>query len=91
MKYYLLATISFFNLLMGSFITMLVYRLPLILQRQWQKEHQQFLSEEESNDLEQKFNIFLPFSHCPNCQQNLTILQKIPLLSYFFLKGKCAH
>ena len=60
MKYYLLATISFFNLLMGSFITMLVYRLPLILQRQWQKEHQQFLSEEESNDLEQKFNIFLP-------------------------------
>lgn len=91
MKYFLLATIGFFSLLMGSFITMLVYRLPLILQKQWQKEHQQFLSEEKSNDLDKKFNIFLPFSHCPNCQQNLTILQKIPLLSYFFLKGKCAH
>jgi leader peptidase (prepilin peptidase)/N-methyltransferase len=55
MKYCLLATIGFFSLLIGSFITMLVYRLPLILQRQWQKEHQQFLSKEESNDLERVF------------------------------------
>lgn len=91
MKYCLLATIGVVSLLMGSFITMLAYRLPLILQRQWQKEHQQFLSEEIPNDLDKKFNIFLPFSHCPNCQKDLTVLQKIPLLSYFFLKGKCAH
>lgn len=91
MKYGLLGVMGFFSLLIGSFITVLVYRLPLILQRQWQKEHQQILNEEKSNDLGKKFNIFLPFSHCPNCQQHLTISQKIPLLSYLFLKGKCAH
>ncbi len=91
MEYCLLVTMIFFSLLIGSFITVLVYRLPLILQRQWQKEHQKFLNEEKLNDLDEKFNIFLPFSHCPNCQKNLTILQKIPLLSYLFLKGKCIH
>lgn len=40
---------------------------------------------------EKTFNIFLPFSLCPNCHEYLTILQKVPVLSYFFLKRKCTY
>lgn len=92
MEYFLITSLALFSLLLGSFFTVLVYRLPLILQQQWRKNYQQFLSEENPSQLNEKtFNIFLPFSHCPNCQEYLTILQKIPLLSYFFLKRRCAY
>ncbi|MFZ0219462.1 MAG: A24 family peptidase [Candidatus Aquirickettsiella sp.] len=91
MDYLLIASCSFFSVLLGSFFTVLIYRLPLILEQQWRKNSQNFLSQENSLDLNTKtFNIFLPFSHCPNCHAYLTFLQKIPLLSYFFLKRKCA-
>lgn len=92
MEYFLKASLVFFSLLFGSFFTVLVYRLPLILQQQWRKDAQIFLSQGNSLLLNEKiFNIFLPFSHCPNCHEYLTILQKIPLVSYFFLKRKCAY
>lgn len=90
MQYLLWVGIVFLSLLIGSFCTMLVYRLPLILQKKWWQDYQISFSEEQLNNLSETFNIMFPFSHCPDCQQCLTILQKIPLLSYIFLKGKCA-
>jgi len=92
MEYFLIVSIAFFSLLFGSFFTVLIYRLPLILQQQWRKDSQKFLSQENLLQLNEKtFNLFLPFSYCPNCHEHLTFLQKIPLLSYFFLKRKCAY
>jgi leader peptidase (prepilin peptidase) / N-methyltransferase len=92
MEYFLIVSFSLFSLLLGSFFTVLIYRLPLMLQEQWRKNSQQFLSQENLMLINEKtFNIFLPFSHCPNCHEYLTILQKIPLLSYFFLKRRCAY
>ena len=80
-----LASISFFSLLIGGFITVLVYRLPLILQRQWQIEHSALVI------YEKPFNLLFPSSHCPNCEQILCFLEKLPLFAYLFLKGKCAY
>jgi leader peptidase (prepilin peptidase)/N-methyltransferase len=91
MKFFLLANIAFFSLLIGSFFTVVIYRLPLILYQQWKQDSLQFLNQEKEISLNKSFNIFLPFSHCPDCHKYLTILQKIPLLSYFFLRGKCAY
>lgn len=92
MKYCFIASFVFFSLLLGSFFTVLIYRLPIILQQQWRRNSQNFLDQDKSFQLNEKvFNIFLPFSHCPNCHEYLTILQKIPLLSYLFLKRKCAY
>lgn len=42
MKYFLIVSLAFFSLLLGSFFTVLVYRLPLMLQQQWRKDAQQF-------------------------------------------------
>ena len=92
MEYFLIVSVVLFFALLGSFLTVLIYRLPLILQKQWREASQQYLNRDNSLQLPGKiFNIFLPFSHCPNCGESLTVLQKIPLLSYFFLKRKCAY
>jgi leader peptidase (prepilin peptidase) / N-methyltransferase len=92
MEYFLIGSFALFIVLLGSFFTVLIYRLPIILQQQWRKYFQLFLSQENLLQLNEKtFNLFLPFSHCPNCHKYLTILQKIPLVSYFLLKRKCAY
>lgn len=92
MEYFLIVSVALFCALLGSFLTVLIYRLPLILKKQWREASQQYLNQDNSLQLNVKtFNIFLPFSHCPNCCEYLTVLQKIPLLSYFFLKRKCAY
>lgn len=92
MEYFFIASLALFSLLLGGFFTVLIYRLPVILQQQWMKDSQEFLRQENFLQLNEKnFNIFLPFSYCPNCHEYLTFLQKIPLLSYFFLKGKCGY
>ncbi|OJA00290.1 hypothetical protein BEV13_04080 [Rickettsiella grylli] len=83
---------SVFCIFLGSFFTVVVYRLPLILNDQWKKNALNLLNQENLVlTHEKKFNLFLPFSHCPHCKKYLTILQKIPLLSYFILGRKCSH
>lgn len=92
MEYFLIISLAFILILLGSFFTVLIYRLPLILKKQWLKDAELFLNQENLIFLPKKtFNMFLPFSHCPNCLKCLTILQKIPLVSYFILKRKCAY
>ncbi len=92
MEYFLIGIFVFFSVLLGSFFTVLIYRLPLILKKQWEKDSQAFLNQENLTHLnEEDFNIFLPFSHCPSCRECLSVLQKIPILSYFFLKRRCAY
>lgn len=80
MDWMLSVSVVVFSLLIGSFLAMLSYRLPLILKNQWQ-----------NRQLTKHFNIFLPFSHCSNCKHSLNFLEKLPLLAYFYLKGKCAY
>ena len=92
MKYFLIVNFSFISALLGSFFTVLIYRLPLILKKNWYEAYPSHLGYEETQQIySKKINLFYPFSYCPKCNKYLTLLQKIPLLSYSFLKGKCAH
>lgn len=92
MEYFFIASFSLISILFGSFFTVVIYRLPLILQKQWSEEVQWYVQYEKPQQLIVKnFNMFFPFSYCPNCHEYLHFLQKIPLLSYFFLKRKCAY
>lgn len=69
------------GLLVGSFLNVVVHRLPIMLEREW------------SNEANEKavLNLNKPRSHCPSCGHTLTAWENIPLVSYFFLKGKCSH
>ncbi|WP_449429958.1 prepilin peptidase [Pseudomonas putida] len=76
------------GLLVGSFLNVLVYRLPIMLERQWRREAQEVLGL-PAPPLE-RFDLCLPASHCPQCGHRIRAWENIPLLSYLALRGRCA-
>ncbi|HIL77701.1 MAG TPA: prepilin peptidase [Methylococcales bacterium] len=79
------------GLMVGSFLNVVIYRLPIMMQRGWKQECQEFLELPISEESIATFNLALPGSHCPACNAEITALQNIPVLSYLLLKGKCAN
>jgi leader peptidase (prepilin peptidase)/N-methyltransferase len=78
-----------FGLAIGSFLNVVIYRLPKMMQAQWLTE----CAELEGREVQAtpRFNLLVPGSHCPACKTPLRIRDNIPLLSYFASGGKCAH
>lgn len=74
----------------GSFLSMLVYRLPIILKRQWDRDCREALALPPPEKAE-TFNIAWPASHCPKCRAPLKIRDNIPLLGFLLLRGRCRH
>jgi len=79
------------GLLVGSFLNVLIYRLPIMMKRSWTQECQEFLELPITEPSPKVFNLCLPASHCTKCDTNIKSYQNIPVLSYLFLKGKCAN
>ena len=79
----------FLGLLIGSFLNVVITRLPVMLEKGWKSECQQLL--ELDNPAESKFNLVTPRSQCPSCKHTISSLENIPLLSYLIQKGKCKH
>ena len=80
------------GLLIGSFLNVVIVRLPIMLERDWKSECQQFLDLKDSEDpTKSKFNLVTPRSQCPSCKHVINSSENIPVLSYLFQKGKCRH
>lgn len=79
------------GLAVGSFLNVVIYRLPIMLERSWQKEAQQLLGLPETASTPAIFNLCVPASACPHCHRPIKPWQNIPLLSFVFLRGKCAY
>jgi leader peptidase (prepilin peptidase)/N-methyltransferase len=78
------------GLLVGSFLNVVIYRLPVMMQRGWRKECLAYL-ELEADKNKEVFNLVLPLSRCQSCNTPIKPYQNIPVISYVFLKGRCAH
>ena len=76
------------GLLVGSFLNVVIHRVPLMLDRQWRRQCLE-LDGKAAPD-ETPFNLIVPRSACPACKAPITALQNIPVLSYLFLRGRCA-
>jgi len=76
------------GLLVGSFLNVVIYRLPKMLERQWAAECEQFAGKEAAPV--ETFNLMLPRSRCPSCGHTITWYENVPVLSYLFLRGKCS-
>lgn len=76
------------GLLIGSFLNVVVYRLPMMLEAQWKAECAE-LSGAESPSAE-KFNLSVPRSRCQQCNHPIRWYENIPVASYLFLRGKCS-
>ncbi|MBX2858563.1 MAG: A24 family peptidase [Cellvibrionaceae bacterium] len=78
------------GLLVGSFLNVVIYRMPLVLFHTWKKECVDFLAvEQELEDAPP--GIVFPASHCPQCKVKIKPWHNIPVLSFLLLRGKCAH
>ena len=86
----LLILTTVFGLIIGSFINVVIYRLPLIMQQSWRSECKALLAEINDSDLE-TVSLSLPRSHCPHCKKTIPIYYNIPVIGYLVLGGKCAH
>jgi leader peptidase (prepilin peptidase)/N-methyltransferase len=75
----------------GSFLNVVIYRLPIMLNNEWTSECRTFLKLAAEKTPVKSFNLFLPRSHCPSCQQTIPLLRNIPLFSYLLQKGRCAY
>lgn len=80
-----------FSLLIGSFLNVIIYRLPLMMEREWRAQCQEITETPASEIPEGRFDIMFPRSHCPSCKAQITPLQNIPVVSYVLLGGKCGH
>ncbi|HEB86366.1 MAG TPA: prepilin peptidase [Gammaproteobacteria bacterium] len=93
--YYL--TTFLLGLIVGSFLNVVIYRLPIMLKAGWKSECQAFLAEEEGRSLSQDnkdsplFNLSTPRSRCPKCDHAIRAWENIPVISYLFLGGRCAE
>ncbi|MFL1544038.1 prepilin peptidase [Pseudomonas sp. O39] len=78
------------GLIVGSFINVLVWRLPKMLEREWRAQAQEVLGL-PADRANPTYNLIHPNSCCPHCDQPIRAWENIPLLSYLILRGRCAH
>lgn len=78
------------GLLVGSFLNVVIYRYPKLLKYQWTAQSKQWL-ELEADSAQEPPGIVKPPSHCGSCKSPVKAWQNIPVISYLFLKGKCAN
>jgi leader peptidase (prepilin peptidase)/N-methyltransferase len=76
------------GLLVGSFLNVVIHRLPIMMQRDWRAQAREFL--ELPVEPSTTFNLILPNSHCPQCDHEIRPWENIPLVSWLALRGKCS-
>lgn len=81
------------GLVIGSFINVVAYRLPIMLEREWRRECHVFLglgADPEEPEPGAAFNLAVPGSRCTACGKPVSALENIPIVSYLWLKGRCS-
>ena len=77
------------GLSVGSFLNVVIHRMPLMLERQWKRECRELLELEAEQETRERFNLIVPRSRCPHCGHRIGALENIPLLSWLWLRGRC--
>jgi leader peptidase (prepilin peptidase)/N-methyltransferase len=86
-----LVLVALFSLLIGSFLNVIIYRLPRMIQNDWNQECRRYLGLKIQPSDTEHLSLWLPFSHCTHCQKPLKPWHNIPIISYLVLRGKCAY
>lgn len=82
-----IALVTLFSLLVGSFLNVVIHRLPKMMEAEWKHDCCQLLAVDQPPAA--PFNLITPNSHCPHCQAPVKPWQNIPVVSYLLLGGKC--
>jgi leader peptidase (prepilin peptidase)/N-methyltransferase len=76
------------GLIIGSFINVVIYRLPIMMEREWRKQCTELLNLSAPKPKD-TLNLIQPRSRCPHCGHAITALENIPIISYVWQRGKC--
>ena len=87
----IIAAVFCFGLVVGSFLNVVILRLPQQLKAQWRNDSEVFLgiAQEDTNEVQLTNTLLWPPSHCTNCGQQIKPWQNIPVISYLLLRGRC--
>ncbi|MEW8183818.1 MAG: A24 family peptidase [Candidatus Thiodiazotropha endolucinida] len=80
----------FIGLAVGSFLNVVILRLPKMMENQWRNDCAELNGEKEIAPTE-PYNLSQPASHCPNCQYKIRFWENIPIISWLLLKGRCSN
>jgi len=83
--------VAVLGLLIGSFLNVVIYRLPIMMERTWRNECAESLPEANLETETEVFNLALPRSTCPRCHHIIGAMENIPVFSWLFQKGRCKH
>ncbi|MDH5648600.1 MAG: A24 family peptidase [Gammaproteobacteria bacterium] len=87
---FLYTTTGILGLIVGSFLNVVIHRLPKMLENDWKSQCRSFLDIENQEDKQAaNYNLVLPGSHCPHCGHQITALENIPIVSFLLQGGKC--
>ncbi len=79
------------GLIVGSFLNVVIHRLPLMMEREWRTQCAELLGQPASGSDQPVLNLWRPRSRCPQCGHLISAVENIPLLSYALQRGRCAH
>ncbi|MCI0507718.1 MAG: A24 family peptidase [Gammaproteobacteria bacterium] len=95
--YFFISFVAVFSLAVGSFLNVVIHRLPVMMHTAWREQCTEFLTPESNStdntltaEKKEKYNLLVPRSACPKCGHQITALENIPVLSYLWLKGRCS-
>lgn len=98
-----LITFTILGLCVGSFLNVVIHRIPLMMQYEWRQECSQFLAQQPDMPQNQAATITSivakdipitlskPASHCPRCTHKIQWYENIPVISWLLLRGRCSH
>ena len=101
---FFLTVAGILGLMIGSFLNVVIHRLPIIMERNWRQQCEELFAQDHTEDQppsapgtekppekpSEKFNLIMPGSRCPHCGHQIGPLENIPVISYLMLKGKCS-
>ena len=87
----LIAVVFAFGLIIGSFLNVIIFRLPIMMEKAWRAQAEEIVKEPARELPEGRFNIIVPRSRCPSCGTAIAAWQNIPVLSYLLLGAQCAN
>jgi len=83
--------IGLLGLIVGSFLNVIIHRLPIIMERDWHDQCLEFLKQQEEKLSEHSpLTLSKPRSRCPHCNHQIKAIENIPVISYLFLRGHCS-
>lgn len=87
---YLAFVLTMTGLIVGSFLNVVIHRLPIMMNREWLQQSEAMLHPDRETESQPAYNLVQPRSACPSCGHKIRAWENIPVISYLLLRGRCS-